>query len=249
MYSLTASITINNYPSPVLGHHLHLTMFQIQISQCPIVLQLVFCVFIIDNIIEDNEPLGHSRRDLVRKQELDHAGHGHQHADQWHSVAAPKHWAHPEAADGAQPLTASSTSSGHHTWWACHPQHPQDYARVTSVSCTKSATPLPPSVPVSWTQHQSLASPSPSQVVSGHLPGALASDNIMFPPILTLAPEILLLWNFRWPKIWTMFWTMFPQTLFTVNQVMNEVLNWHRYKISCLMSDPVHATNIQPRYT
>ena len=34
----------------------------------------------------------------------------------------------------------------------------------------------PPSVSVSWNQHQSLASPSPSQVVRGHLPGALASD-------------------------------------------------------------------------
>ena len=34
---------------------------------------------------------------------------------------------------------------------------------------------LPPSVSVSWNQHQSSASPSPSQV-SGHLPGALASD-------------------------------------------------------------------------
>ncbi len=37
-------------------------------------------------------------------------------------------------------------------------------------------TPPLASVSVSWTQHQSSASPSPSQLVSGHLLGALASD-------------------------------------------------------------------------
>ena len=79
-------------------------MFQIQIFQCQIGLQLVLCVFTIDNIIDldsdnsdflgkDNEPLGHGRGDLVRKQELDHAGgeRGHQRADQWRRVAAPQH--------------------------------------------------------------------------------------------------------------------------------------------------------------
>ena len=48
---------------------------------------------------------------------------------------------------------------------------------VSQVSHAPSlATPPPPSVSVSWTQHRSSASPSPSQVVSGHLRGALASD-------------------------------------------------------------------------
>ena len=32
----------------------------------------------------------------------------------------------------------------------------------------------------------------------------------------------------RRPKFWTKFWTKFPQTSFTVNQVMNEVLNWQK---------------------
>ena len=48
---------------------------------------------------------------------------------------------------------------------------------VSQVSHAPSlATPLPPSVSVSWTQHRSSASLSPSQVVSGHLRGALVSD-------------------------------------------------------------------------
>ena len=32
----------------------------------------------------------------------------------------------------------------------------------------------------------------------------------------------------RRPKFWTKFWTKFPQTSFTVNQDMNEVLNSHK---------------------
>ena len=48
---------------------------------------------------------------------------------------------------------------------------------VSQVSHAPSlATPPLPSVSVSWTQHWSSASPSPSQVVSGHLWGGLASE-------------------------------------------------------------------------
>ena len=55
-----------------------------------------------------------------------------------------------------------------------------------------------PRISVSWTQPQSSASPSRSQVVSGHPPGALASDQNY---VSSHLPEILLLWHFRRPNI------------------------------------------------
>ena len=63
------------------------------------------------------------------------------------------------------------------------------------------ATPLSPSVSVSWTLSQSSASLSPSQMVSGHPRGPWPLTNMMFPPILTLTLEILLLWQSGWPNI------------------------------------------------
>ena len=47
-------------------------------------------------------------------------------------------------------------------------------SQVSHAPCL--AMPPPPSVSVSWTQRRSSASPSPSQVVSGHLRGARASE-------------------------------------------------------------------------
>ena len=46
----------------------------------------------------------------------------------------------------------------------------------------------------------------------------------------------------RRPKFWTKFWTKFPQTSFTVNQDINEVLNSHkRIAVYCVVSNKINA--------
>ena len=82
---------------------------------------------------------------------------------------------------------------------------------VSQVSHAPSlATPPPPSVSVSWTQHRSSASPSPSQVTR--------------PPPLSL----VLSCPFRWTKLWTILWTIFPETSYTACDVMAHVLCEHK---------------------
>ena len=140
---------------------------------------------------------------------------GHQRACQCHRVAAPQHWARPEAADGVQPLTASGTPSGHHTRCAGHPQCPQEHPSVTSVSCTKSGhTPA--------AQCLCVLDPAPELGQSQPITGG------QFPPILTLAPEILLLCHFRWTKLWTILWTIFPERSSTACDLMAGVLCKHK---------------------
>ena len=72
---------------------------------------------------------------------------------------------------------------------------PLEHASVPS-----QVTPPLPRISVSWTQPQSSASPSRSQVVSGHPPGALASDQNY---VASHLPEIFLLWHFRRPNIFS----------------------------------------------
>ena len=49
-----------------------------------------------------------------------------------------------------------------------------------------------------------------------------------FPPILTLAPEILLLCPFRQTKLWTILWTIFPERSSTACDLMAGVLCKHK---------------------